>query len=69
VPVPEVMRFAMYAQHYGRERTAMGHYARLDPAQRADHCATCAAPCEARCRFEIPIRSKLMRADERLRWC
>jgi len=68
VPVDDVLRYQMYAEHYGREREAMRQYARLDPARRADHCASCAAPCERAREFGVPIRAKLMRADRQLRW-
>jgi hypothetical protein len=68
VPVDDVLRYQMYAEHYGRERDAMRKYARLDPARRADHCATCPAPCEPACDFGIPIRARLMRAHAQLSW-
>jgi predicted aldo/keto reductase-like oxidoreductase len=68
VPVDDIMRYAMYAENYGREKQAMRQYARIDPARRADHCAACAAPCEARCEFGLPIREKLIHADQLLRW-
>lgn len=68
VPVDDVMRYAMYAQNYGREKEAMRLYAQIDPARRADQCLTCAAPCEAACDFGVPIRDKLLRAQRRLSW-
>jgi len=68
VPVDDVMRHAMYAQHYGWGKEAMRLYAQIDPSQRADHCLSCDAPCEATCSFELPIRDKLARADQFLRW-
>jgi len=68
VPVDDVMRYAMYAESYGREREAMRLYSRLDAARRADHCADCPAPCEAHCGFALPIRQKLVHADRILRW-
>jgi len=68
VPVNDILRYQMYAEHYGRERDAMRKYARLDSARRADHCAGCAAPCEAACEFGIPVRTSLMRAHRQLAW-
>jgi hypothetical protein len=68
VPVDDVLRYAMYADRYGREHDAMRAYAALDPARRADHCATCPAPCEQACPFEVDIRAQLLQADQRLRW-
>lgn len=68
VPVNDVLRYSMYAEHYGREKDAIGRYARLDPARRADHCVDCAAPCETRCPFDLPVRAKLMQANRLLTW-
>lgn len=69
VPVDDVMRYAMYFESYGQEKEAMRLYAKVDAAMRADHCASCAAPCEAKCEFGLPIRNKLMRADRLLTIC
>jgi len=68
VPVNDVLRYAMYAEQYGREKEAMVKYARLDVTRRADQCVACGAPCERSCQFGLPIRDKLMRADGLLRW-
>jgi hypothetical protein len=43
-------------------------YASLDPARRVDNCVSCAAPCEASCPFELPIRQKLLHAKGLLSW-
>jgi predicted aldo/keto reductase-like oxidoreductase len=69
VPINDVLRYAMYAANYGREHEAMRHYARIDAARHPDNCLDCPAPCEAQCPFALPIRLKLLRADQRLRWC
>lgn len=68
VPVDDVMRYAMYAENYGWEKEAMRLYAQIDPARRADHCLTCAAPCEPACDFGLPIRDKLAQAQRLLSW-
>jgi len=60
VPVDDIFRYAMYFENYGRQRTAMQHYARLSAEHNASRCATCPAPCEAACPFEIPIREKML---------
>lgn len=65
VPVDDIMRYAMYFENYGQEKEAMRKYAKLQV--RADQCAGCPAPCEAKCEFGLPIRNKLMRADQLLR--
>jgi catechol 2,3-dioxygenase-like lactoylglutathione lyase family enzyme/ferredoxin len=61
VPVNDVLRYQMYAENYGFEKEAMRLYAGLEPAHRADRCLGCPAPCEAGCRFGLPIRQKLIR--------
>lgn len=68
VPVNDIMRYAMYAERYGREKDAMRKYARIDPARRADHCVDCAAPCQSACEYGLPIREQLVLADRLLRW-
>jgi predicted aldo/keto reductase-like oxidoreductase len=68
VPVDDIMRYAMYAESYGREKQAMQKYARIDPERNATQCVGCPAPCEASCPFDLPIREKLVRADRLLRW-
>ena len=68
VPIDDVLRYRMYAESYGQERDAMRAYAKVDPAQTAENCATCPAPCEPACPFEIPIRERLVEAHRILRW-
>lgn len=68
VPVDDILRYRMYAESYGQERDAMRAYAKVDPTQTAANCATCPAPCEAACPFEIPIRERLVEAHRILRW-
>ena len=67
LPVDDILRFAMYAEGYGVERDAMAHYARLPEDRTAAVCAGCAAPCQASCPYELPIRSKMTRAHSLLR--
>lgn len=74
VPIDDVLRYTMYYDSYGDERTAMRDYARLEgevaAARRrglarpstAEVCAGCPAPCQAACPYQIPIRKKLVRA-------
>ncbi len=68
VPIDDILRYRMYAENYGQERDAMRAYAKLDPERTAAHCASCSAPCEAACPYEIPIRERLVATHERLRW-
>ena len=67
VPVDDVLRYAMYFERYRQEKEAMRLYAQVDGARRADHCAGCAAPCEARCDSGVAIRRDLMAANTLLR--
>ncbi len=68
VPVDDIMRYAMYAESYGREKDAMRKYARIDPARNASHCVGCSAPCQRACDYRLPIRDKLVHAHQLLTW-
>ena len=74
VPVDDVLRYTMYYDSYGDERTAMRDYARLERAagdarrrglnkpSTAEACLGCPAPCQQACPYKLPIREKLVRA-------
>jgi aryl-alcohol dehydrogenase-like predicted oxidoreductase len=66
VPVDDVFRFAMYHEDYGWHRHAREQYARLPVDRNASRCATCPAPCEGGCPFQLPIRESLVRFDRLL---
>jgi predicted aldo/keto reductase-like oxidoreductase len=66
VPVDDVFRYAMYFENYGAQREAMVRYAKLSADHNASRCVTCAAPCEAACPFELPIRQKMLRFHPQL---
>jgi uncharacterized protein len=67
LPIDDVLRYSMYYEGYGSERVAMAKYSRLaDSGRDASVCAGCAAPCQAACPFEIPIRSRMTRAHRLL---
>ena len=68
VPIDDVLRYEMYAENYGRQKQAMLLYSRIPPERRAERCVGCDAPCSGACRFGIPIRERLGRADRALRW-
>jgi predicted aldo/keto reductase-like oxidoreductase len=59
VPVNDIFRYAMYFENYGLQKDAMAQYARIDSEHNASACLSCAAPCQAACPFEIPIRAKM----------
>jgi predicted aldo/keto reductase-like oxidoreductase len=69
LPINDVLRYTMYFDTYGAEREAMKKYAKV--VSKLGHgtevCASCSAPCEARCPYGIPIKEKLGRADRILR--
>lgn len=62
VAVNEVLRFGMYYEHYGMEKTAMGFYGELESSRRPERCAVCEAPCEAACPYGLSVRENLLRA-------
>jgi len=62
LPIDDVLRYAMYFESYRSERLAMLKYDRLPQDRRASICASCSAPCEAACPFQVPIREKMTRA-------
>lgn len=59
VPVNDIFRYAMYFENYGLEKQALAKYARIPNEQNASQCLSCAAPCEAQCPFDIPVRAKM----------
>ena len=66
VPVDDVFRYAMYAEDYGWNGQAREQYAQIPVDRNASRCASCPAPCEAACPFEISIREKLVAFDHLL---
>jgi hypothetical protein len=68
VPINDVLRYAMYYENYGQQRIGMEAYARIPVAHAASQCVDCKAPCQHACPFEIPIKEKLLRADQLLRF-
>jgi predicted aldo/keto reductase-like oxidoreductase len=61
VPVNDIFRYAMYFENYGLEKEALRKYARIASEHNASQCLSCAAPCEAACPFDIPVRAKMNR--------
>lgn len=66
LPIDDVLRYSMYYEGYGSERVAMAKYGALGTARQAAVCADCAAPCQAACPFEIPIKGRMTRAHRLL---
>jgi aryl-alcohol dehydrogenase-like predicted oxidoreductase len=69
LPIDDVLRYSMYFASYGAEKEALTRYAamRKKLGHGTEVCASCSAPCQARCPYEIPIKEKLVRADRDLR--
>ncbi|MBI5506906.1 MAG: aldo/keto reductase [Deltaproteobacteria bacterium] len=66
LPIDDILRYAMYHDGYGSTRVARAKYARLPQRVRGTDCLTCAAPCQGACPFELPIRTKIVRAHQLL---
>lgn len=66
LPIPDVLRYAMYYETYGAERSAMAKYARLGADRTASACAGCAAPCQSACPFDLPVGERMSRAHRLL---
>jgi ferredoxin len=66
LPVSTIMRYAYYFALQGRQKEAMGKYARLG-ARSAAACAACDAPCRGACPHGVPIQASLVRAHGLLR--
>ncbi len=64
VPVNEILRYAMYYESYGRERSAMELYSALDPSLRASACGSCDGPCQGACPYGLAVRERLVRSHE-----
>jgi len=66
VPVWDILRYKMYFENYGDEKYAMERYSRLPERQRASVCVNCSAPCETACRYNLPVRARLLEAHSQL---
>lgn len=66
VPVPDVLRYKMYFEHYGAEKRAMQKYGQVPVSQRASDCAECDAPCERACPYGVRVRERLVDAHRQL---
>jgi predicted aldo/keto reductase-like oxidoreductase len=64
VAINSVLRYAMYYEDYGMERMAADYYAELESGQKPSGCIGCAAPCENACPHGLPVRTRLLHAQE-----
>ncbi len=66
VPIWDILRYRMYFEHYGDEKTAMRQYLQVPAACNASLCEHCAAPCERTCPYGLQIRRRLTEAHQML---
>ena len=59
VAVNNVLRYAMYFEHYGMERHALRQYGELAAGQQAERCGDCAGHCRNSCPFGLKIQERL----------
>ncbi len=64
LPIPDVLRYRMYFQDYGREKEGMRLYGALE--KNASVCASCSAPCLGSCPTGIPIQTRMTETHELL---
>lgn len=62
VAVNDVLRYAMYFEHYGMEKEAMGYYAELGPENKPFGCANCSGYCQEACPYGLRVKTRLLRA-------
>ncbi|MEW6365386.1 MAG: aldo/keto reductase [Acidobacteriota bacterium] len=66
VAINEVLRYAMYFEHYGMQREAARYYRELDESRKPAPCQACSGPCQSACPYGLQVRSRLIRANEML---
>ena len=66
VPIHDILRYNLYFNNYGREKYAIGKYSRLPDQRRAGQCRDCPGYCESSCKYNLSVRSMLLRAHENL---
>jgi predicted aldo/keto reductase-like oxidoreductase len=64
VAVNDVLRYAMYFEHYGLEKEAMMYYAGMEPAHKPLGCASCPGYCESACPYGLKVKARLMHAHD-----
>jgi len=64
VAVNDVLRYAMYFEHYRMEKMAMDHYAEMAEDRKPLGCADCAGPCEKACPYGLKVRPRLIHSHD-----
>jgi aryl-alcohol dehydrogenase-like predicted oxidoreductase len=65
IPINTIMRYNHYFTGQGREKYAMGKYAKLN-TEVANHCMNCDGRCQTECPYAVPIQTLLVLADQNL---
>jgi len=63
LPVPDILRYLMYAETYGQFALGRMHYQQLPEWAQAVRCSQCRT-CSVRCPHGIPVAARLSRAQE-----
>ncbi|MEK7799989.1 MAG: aldo/keto reductase [Acidobacteriota bacterium] len=66
VRIADILRFSMYYHEYQQENRALESYAKLVASERAAHCVNCSGFCEQACAYDLPIRTLLIGAHDKL---
>jgi predicted aldo/keto reductase-like oxidoreductase len=66
VRIPDILRYRLYFNNYGREKYAMELYGKLPRTRSALLCADCSGVCEISCPFDLAIRRKMIEAHGEL---
>jgi len=66
VRIPDILRYRLYFNNYGREKYAMELYGKLPGNRNAALCADCSGACEISCPFDLAIRRKMIQAHGEL---
>jgi len=64
VAVNDVLRYAMYFEHYRMERVAMAYYSEMEPDRKPLSCADCPGHCEKACPYGLKVKPRLLHSHE-----
>ncbi len=66
VRIPDILRYRLYFNNYGREKYAMELYGKLPRNRSAVLCSDCSGVCEISCPHDLALRRKLIEAHGEL---
>jgi predicted aldo/keto reductase-like oxidoreductase len=64
VAVNDVLRYAMYFEHYRMEKEAIRYYADMASEKKPLGCANCPGHCERACPYGLKVKSRLICAHD-----